>query len=64
MNLESVNYPHCDVADQQEGDHLPPWLGAVVRGRVDAASLSVGYEQQLKEDLRGFFGDNFVSSVP
>lgn len=49
--LERVDDPHGHVADEEEGDHLPARLGAVVFRQVDAAARHIRYEQQLENHL-------------
>lgn len=52
LRLERVDHPHGQVADEQEGDHLPAGLAAVVLRQVDPSAGHVRYEQHLEDDLR------------
>lgn len=49
--LKRIDDPHCDIADQQEGDHLSSGFGAIVFRKVDTATRDICYEQQLQHHL-------------
>lgn len=51
LRLERVDHPHGQVADEQEGDHLPAWLATIVLGQVDPSAGHVRDEQHLEDDL-------------
>lgn len=53
LSFERVDDPHGDVANEEEGDHLPAWLGPVVFWQVDAATRHVCYEKELENHLEG-----------
>lgn len=51
LHFKCVYDPHCEVADEKEGNNLASRLWILVIGRVDASPLSVSDEQKLKHDL-------------
>ena len=60
LRLESVDDPHGEVAEQQEGDVLPPWLLPLLQRRAGRHAISGQQEDGLEGRLQhhGEVGDD------